>query len=99
MKTKIYKLIIIISSLLLIATIGFSFVVSQNTHHIDTCCEEDCALCEIIHIARDFIYKTIIPITNVFIILLLFKIFNKACNHYYFTKTKSLVYQNVQLNE
>lgn len=99
MNKKIFKLISIISTVLLVASIAVSCVASQNMHHIKTCCKEECAFCNIIQIAQDFIEEVFAISIGVTQILLIYYILCKIYNYYFIAVPESLVFQNVQLNE
>lgn len=96
---KTSKLILIFLSILLVIFISVSFVASQHTHHLETCHEEKCAICNIIHIAREFVYKILILGINIAFINSIVFIITKIYSYNYFALPKSLVHQNVQLNE
>ncbi|MBR6034127.1 MAG: hypothetical protein IKP28_05295 [Clostridia bacterium] len=100
MKRKLTKFIFIIASLLLVASILISFTIAQDRHHIDTCCENDCEYCSIIHIAQELLIRILAIIINVTLTsYCIVNILAKIHAYNYINISKSLVFQKVQLNE
>lgn len=91
---KIFIVAIVIISLLL------SFVVSQDSHHIDTCELEHCSVCRIIHMAQNIVNMTV---TIFLFVTIFFLIFFFLANAYKTKNTvsvqESLVFRKIQLNE
>lgn len=99
MNKRILKTIKLILMAVITVSLIFALIVSQDEHHLETCNEENCALCSIIHIAKTIINISVAIITCTFIgflIRLLLLIIHKEKGIF---AHKSLVLQKVQLNE
>ena len=94
-KKIILKMLIIIVSISLI----YSFIVSQDFHHLDTCNDEHCHKCSAIHYAQNIVKLSITILIYSFIYS-----FVDCCLSYLHEEIevfvqKSLVFQKVQFNE
>lgn len=93
---KVMKIAMIVFA---IAIFVFSFIVSQDSHHLETCHKDHCIYCAMIHIAQNtvslFIAFIVAIILGVFIYLFLSRLRKELKK----IVQSSLVFQNVQLNE
>lgn len=100
MEKNVLKVIKIFVISFICASLIFSIIVSQAEHHLETCHEDNCAICHIIHIA-----KTIISISFAYIILyvfvgfLIYYILSRLHKENFVFVQSSLIFQKVQLNE
>ena len=99
MKLNLKKIILIILALFILASICVSCAISQNRHHLDECHDPDCAFCETIHIAQKIIYKFFNLTIGVAFIYCISYILTKLVIYSYIAMSRSLIFQNVQLNE
>lgn len=99
MNKFIAKIIIRTIIVLFCVSLIFSSIVSQDEHHLETCHDEHCTICNIIHIAQSIISLSVAIIVTAFvgflIHFLLSRIYKEKKNFVF----KSLVFQKVQLNE
>ena len=96
MNKKVIKISIILA---IIAILVFSFIVSQDKHHIETCHEHECVWCRIIHIAQNIINLFIDLIVTLVIGCLTYQILSRLKREKVISTRFSLVIQKVQLNE
>lgn len=99
MNKKILKVIKIAVVVLMAATLVFSLIVSQDEHHLETCHEDHCIYCAIIHIAQNIINLSIAFVVAVVIGVLIFFFLSRLHKEQVVFVQSSLVFQNVQLNE
>ena len=99
MNKKLLKVIKIAIIVLMVATFVFSFIVSQDEHHLETCHEEHCIWCSIIHIAQNIISLSIAFIVAVVIGVLIYFFLSRLHKEQVVFVLISLVFQKVQLNE
>lgn len=99
MTKKILKAIKIAIIVLMVATFVFSLIVSQDEHHLETCHEEHCIWCSIIHIAQNIISLSIAFIVAVVIGVLIYFFLSRLHKEQVVFVLISLVFQKVQLNE
>ena len=99
MKKNILKAIKIIAIVFCVASLIFSFVVSRDKHHLDTCTNEHCALCNIIHIAQNIISLSVAFVIYVIIGFLIYFFLARLYEEKNSLVQSSLVFQKVQLNE
>ena len=95
------KLIVIkvVTLILVSAILIFSFIVSQNEHHIEICNEKHCAICSIIHIAQNIINISTIYIICIVVGFLIYFFLSRLHERNIIFILISLVFQKVQLNE
>ena len=99
MKNKLLDLNKIAIIFIIIVSLMFSFIVSQDSHHLDTCHEEHCFECAIIHIAQAIITLAVtvfVYMVSSFLIYYVLSRLHKTTNVF---MQKSLVFQKVQQNE
>lgn len=99
MNKKIIKAIKISIIVFIIATLVFSLIVSQDEHHLETCHEDHCIYCAIIHIAQNIISLSIAFIVAVVIGVLIYFFLSRLHKEQVVFVLSSLVFQKVQLNE
>ena len=99
MSKRIKKFIPVLLCLLLVTSISTAFVVSQNRHHIDKCCEFKCSYCNTIHVAQELIYKIFISCFCIVFVFVIALIIFKVYVYYYLVIQNTLIFQKVQLNE
>lgn len=99
MNKKILKTIKISIIVFILATLVFSLIVSQDEHHLETCHEDHCIYCAIIHIAQNIINLSIIFIIAVIIGVLIYFFLSRLHKEKTFFVQSSLVFLKVQLNE
>ena len=92
-----------ILKLIIITTIVICFImsniISSDSHHLEICHEEECAICNIIHIAQN-IMSILIAIIMLVIIGFLINLFLSRMHKIYLSFVQlPLVFQKVQLNE
>lgn len=94
-KKLILKLLILIISISLI----FSFIVSQDFYHLDTCNEEHCHKCSVIYYAQNIVKLAV----TIFICLSIYFFIDYCLSDLHeelkIFMHKSLVFQKVQFNE
>lgn len=99
MLKSIMKNIKIIAIFFVIFMLIFSLIVSHDHNHLDTCHEDHCFVCFIIHFAQNIVNMivsfTLIAMIGVFIYFYLSRLRKENS----FFVLVSLVFQNVQLNE
>lgn len=98
MKFNLYRILKIVLVIMMVVTISFSFIISSDNNHIDTCHEEHCIKCAIIHIAKSIVH-TIITLKYVIVKFLLIQYVMAKCHYTFFKTDDSLVYKMVQFNE
>ena len=99
MNKKILKAIKIAVVVLMVATLIFSLIVSQDERHLETCHEDHCIYCVIIHIAQNIISLSIAFIVAVVIGVLIYFFLSRLHKEQVVFVQSSLVFQKVQLNE
>ncbi|MBR3325225.1 MAG: hypothetical protein IKG14_04185 [Clostridia bacterium] len=99
MNKKILKAIKIAVIIFIIATLVFSLIVSQDEHHLETCHEDHCIYCAIIHIAQNIISLSIAFVVAVVIGVLIYFFLSRLNKEQIVFVQSSLVFQKVQLNE
>lgn len=99
MNRKILKAIKIAVVVLIVATLVFSIIVSQDEHHLETCHEDHCIYCAIIHIAQNIISLVISFVVAVVIGVLIYFFLSRLHKEQVVFVQSSLVIQKVQLNE
>ncbi len=99
MNKKILKAIKIAVVVFIIATLVCSLIVSQDEHHLETCHEDHCFYCAIIHIAQNIISLSIAFIVAVVIGVLIYFFLSRLHRRQVVFMLVSLVFQKVQLNE
>ena len=100
MDKKILKTIKNISITLIVICIIFSFIVSQDTHHLEICHEEHCAICVIICIAQNIVSISIVIVLYLYVGFLIYFFLAKLVNKIKINSIqKSLIFQKVQFNE
>ena len=99
MNKKILKIIKITIIILMVTTVVFSLIVSQDEHHLEICNEDHCIYCEIIHMAQSIINLSIAFIVAVVIGVLIYFFLLRLHKKQIVFVQSSLVFQKVQLNE
>lgn len=99
MNKKILKAIKIAVVVLMAATLVFSLIVSQDEHHLETCHEDHCIYCAIIHIAQNIINLSIAFVVAMVIGVLIYFFLSRLHKEQEIFVQSSLVFQKVQLNE
>lgn len=99
MNKKILKTIKIAVVVLMAATLVFSLIVSQDEHHLETCHEDHCIYCAIIHIAQNIISLSIDFVVPIVIGVLIYFFLSRLHKEQIVFVQSSLVFQKVQLNE
>lgn len=99
MNKEFLKTIKFIIIAFIITTLIFSFVVSQDTHHLESCHEEHCITCSLIHFAQIIINLSAALIICISIGFLIYFILSKLLKVQTIFVQKSLVFKKVQLNE
>ena len=93
---KAFKIAMIV---FIIAALILSIIVSQDEHHLETCHEEHCIWCNIIHISQNIINLAIAFIIAVVIGVLIYLFLSRLHKEQIIFVQSSLVFQKVQLNE
>ena len=99
MNKKILKAIKMAFIVFIIATLVCSLIVSQDEHHLETCHEEHCVYCAIIHIAQNIISLSIAFVVAIVIGVLIYFFLSRLHKEQEIFVQSSLVFQKVQLNE
>ena len=99
MNKIIHKVIKIAIIAFIAATLVFSLIVSQDEHHLETCHEDYCIYCTIIHIAQNLINLYIVFAAIVVIGVLIHFFLSRLHKESKIFVKSSLVFQKVQLNE
>ena len=96
---KLFKIIKIIMVILFAMSLILSSIVSQNSYHIETCEEEHCEICSIIHISKIITILTVTIFLCVFVGVLIYFFLSRLHKDKEKFMQQSLVFQKVQLNE
>ena len=99
MNKKILKAIKMVAVVLMAITLVLSLIVSQDENHLETCHEDHCIWCSIIHIAKNIISLSIAFIVAVVIGVLIYFFLSRLHRRQVVFVLVSLVFQKVQLNE
>ena len=99
MNKEILKVIKIAVIVFIIATLVCSLIVSQDEHHLETCHEDHCIYCAIIHIAQNIISLSIAFVVAIVIGVLIYFFLSRLHKEQVIFVQSSLVFQKVQLNE
>lgn len=99
MNKKMLKVIKIAVIVFIITTLVCSLIVSQDEHHLETCHEEHCVYCAIIHIAQNIISLSIAFVVAIVIGVLIYFFLSRLHKEQVIFVQSSLVFQKVQLNE
>ena len=99
MNKKILNAIKIAFIVFIIATLVCSLIVSQDEHHLETCHEDHCVYCTIIHFAQNIINLAIAFIVAIIIGVLIYFFLSRLYKEQKNFVQSSLVFQKVQLNE
>ena len=99
MNKKILKVIKIAVIVFIIATLVCSLIVSQDEHHLETCHEDHCIWCSIIHIAQNIINLAIAFLVAVVIGVLIYLFLSRLHKEQEIFMQSSLKIKKVQLNE
>ena len=99
MNRKLVNAIKTLIIFLIIATLVFSIIVSQDEHHLETCHEEHCAHCMIILMAQSIISISIAFVIEIVIGALIYMFLARIHKEQEIFMQDSLVLQKVQLNE
>ncbi|MBR3002973.1 MAG: hypothetical protein IKF38_05395 [Clostridia bacterium] len=99
MNKKILKAIKIAVVVLMAAILVFSLIVSQDERHLETCHEDHCIYCVIIHIAQNIISLSIAFVVAIVIGVLIYFFLSRLHRRQVVFMLASLVFQKVQLNE
>lgn len=99
MNKRIYQVLKIVIVSIIIISLILSVIVSLDYHHLETCEEEHCFVCSVIHIAQNIVSLILVAYvwicTSFFIHFCLARMRTKCA---IFVKA-SLIFQKVQLNE
>ena len=88
-----------VTILFIVAILVFFLIVSQDEHHLETCHEDNCIQCAIIHIAQNIIRLSMACAVAFTIgVSIYFLLYRLSKEHIVFA-LKSLVFQKVQFNE
>ena len=85
--------------ILILFTLIFSIIVSQDEHHLEDCHDEHCVYCAIIHIAQNIISLSIAFVVTVMVGFLINFFLSRLHKEHAVSVLVSLVFQKVQLNE
>ena len=99
MNRKLLKALKLAIIVLIMATLVFSIIVSQDEHHLETCHEEHCAHCMIILMAQSIISISIAFVIAIVIGALIYMFLARIHKEQEIFIQDSLVFQKVQLNE
>ncbi len=99
MNKTLLKTIKISIIVFIVATFIFSIIVSQDAHHLETCHEDHCLYCAIIHIGQNFISLFITFVIAVIVGILINYFLSRLHKEQVKFVQSSLVFQKVQLNE
>lgn len=99
MNKRILQVIKIILIAFIIVTIVFFLIVSQDEYHLETCHEDCCIYCVIIHIAQNIINLFSAFIIAVVIGFLIYFFLSRLYREQEVFVLSSLIFQKVQLNE
>lgn len=99
MNKKILKTIRLSIIVFAITILFFSIIVSQDEHHLETCHEDHCIWCSIIHIAQNIVNLAIAFLVAVVIGVLIYLFLSRLHKEQEIFMQSSLVFQKVQLNE
>lgn len=99
MDKKILKVIKIAVVVFILATLVFSFIVSQDEHHLETCHEDHCIWCSIIHFSQNIISLFIAFVVAIVIGVLIYFFLSRLHKEHEIFVQSSLVFKKVQLNE
>lgn len=99
MNRKLLNAIKTIIIVLIMATLVFSIIVSQDEHHLENCHEEHCAHCMVILMAQSIISISIAFVIAIVIGALIYLFLARLYKEQEIFLQDSLVFQKVQLNE
>ena len=100
MENKIIKAIRLFAIVSICIALVFSIIISQDEHHLETCHEDNCKICNMIHIAQIIINISFgIIILCLAIGFLIYFILSRLHKNIIIFVQSSLVFQKVQLNE
>ena len=99
MNRKLLKALKLAIIVLIMTTLVFSIIVSQDEHHLETCHEEHCAHCMIILMAQSIISISIAFVIAIVIGALIYMFLARIHKEQEIFIQDSLVFQKVQLNE
>ncbi len=99
MNRKILKLIKCIVIVFIITSFLCSIIVSLDEHHIETCHDDNCGYCQIIHIAQCIIMFSTGYIMVISLKILIQIYLARLHKEKIIFVQSSLVFQKVQLNE
>ena len=99
MNRKLLKALKLAIIVLIMTTLVFSIIVSQDEHHLETCHEEHCAHCMIILMAQSIISISIAFVIAIVIGALIYLFLAIIHKEQEIFMQDSLVLQKVQLNE
>ena len=98
MEKRVLKFITMSMMFLFLASIIITSIVSLDLHHTATCEEEECAICNIIHIAQVLVAQVVIIVLGAITAFLIQTILTKVHSQNNIYVNQSLVFQKVQLN-
>lgn len=99
MNKKIIKILFKISFIIIIFSIICSSIISQDTHHLEICHDENCNICSIIHLAINIINIIFEINLAMFFILLIMYILCKIHKEFFVVIKNTLLFQKVMFNE
>ena len=96
---KILKILKTIIIAIIIVSLVLSVIVSLDYHHLETCEDEHCCICTIIHIAQNIVSWIFVVYMYAYTsFLIYFCLARMRLSYDCFVRT-SLIFQKVQLNE
>lgn len=99
MNKKILKVLKMVIISIIIISLILSVIVSLDHHHLETCHEEHCVLCSIIHIAQNIVNWIYVVYTCVWTSFLIYFYLARMHTERVAVVKESLIFQKVQLNE
>ena len=99
MNKKIIKILFKIAFILIIFSIMCSSIISQDTHHLEICHDEDCIICTIIHIAINIINIIFEIRLSIFFMFLIMYVLAKIHKEFCVVIKNTLLFQKVMFNE
>ncbi len=96
MNKKIIKNALIVFTIFILMV---STVIAQDEHHLETCHDDYCIYCLIIHIAQNIINLSIVFILAINLGFLMYAYLSKLQKENRIYLQLSLIFQKVQLNE
>lgn len=99
MNQKLKNIIKIILCVFMIVALIFSFVISQDQHHLTTCHETECSECTMIHVAQAIIQIAFSICVCFVMSFLIHYVLSRIHNNEKICVKKSPIFLKIQLNE